>query len=60
VIVAPSAWTASTAQDFTLSPSMSTVHAPQLDVSQPMGVPTRPRPSRKWCVRRVRGGTSSS
>ena len=42
VISLPSACTASTLQDFTLRPSSSTVHAPQLEVSQPIGVPTRP------------------
>jgi hypothetical protein len=38
----PSAWTASTAQDFTLVPSSRTVQVPQLEVSQPTGVPVRP------------------
>ena len=38
----PSAWTASTVQDFTAAPSRWTVHAPQLLVSQPMTVPTFP------------------
>ena len=51
---------ASTEQLFTLSPSMSTVHEPQLEVSHPIGVPTRPRPSRRWWVSKRRGSTSSS
>ena len=42
VISLPSACTASTLQDFTLCPSSCTVHAPQLLVSQPTGVPTLP------------------
>ncbi len=44
VTAAPSACTASTVQLFTLTPSSSTVQAPQLEVSQPTGVP--PSPSR--------------
>ena len=39
VIRRPSAWTASMVHDFTGVPSTSTVHAPQLVVSQPMWVP---------------------
>ncbi len=39
----PSAWTARTEQLLTVSPSRSTVQAPQFDVSQPIGVPVRPR-----------------
>ena len=39
VMVAPSAWTASTVQDLTASPSMWIVQAPHDDVSQPMFVP---------------------
>ncbi len=36
-------------QDFTGSPSISTTHAPQFDVSQPQCVPVRPSVSRmKW------------
>jgi len=42
VTVAPSACTARTAQLFTDSPFRWTVHAPQLDVSHPMGVPIKP------------------
>ena len=52
-IFAPSAWTASSMQLFTASPSRCTVHAPQLPVSQPMCVPVRSRSSRmKWTSRR--------
>ena len=40
--LAPSAWTASTLQALTLRPSSSTVHDPQFEVSQPIGVPTWP------------------
>ncbi len=47
VISLPSAWTASTAQLFTDTPSISTVHAPQLLVSQPIGVPVLPATSRR-------------
>ncbi len=42
VTVAPSAWTASTVQDFTAWPSTSTVQAPHWLVSQPTLVPVRP------------------
>ncbi len=45
VIWLPSACTARTAQLLTDSPSSSTVHAPQLDVSQPIGVPVLPATS---------------
>ena len=44
----PLAWTASTEQDFTLSPSRCTVQAPQLLVSQPITVPVLPRRSRRY------------
>ena len=47
VISAPSAWTASTEQLLTDSPFSSTVHAPQFEVSQPMGVPVLPTTSRR-------------
>ena len=43
----PSAWTASTEQLFTASPSRCTVQAPQLLVSQPTTVPTLPSCSRR-------------
>src|ERR1700712_4386084 len=56
---APSAWTASTEQDFTLRPSRWTVQAPQLLVSQPMTVPTFPSFSRRYCTSSIRGSTSS-
>ena len=46
VIWAPSAWTAKTVHDLTLCPSISTVQAPQLLVSQPMWVPVSPAFSR--------------
>jgi hypothetical protein len=42
VISDPSAWIARTVQLFTLRPLSSTVHAPQLEVSQPITVPVRP------------------
>src|SRR5215208_1301626 len=55
----PSAWTASTVQDFTASPSRWTVQAPQLEVSQPTCVPVSPRLSRrKWTSSNL-GSTSS-
>ena len=58
VIAAPSACAASIVHDFTDSPSSSTVHAPQLDVSQPIFVPVRPHDSRRYCTSNVRGSTS--
>ena len=45
-ISAPSAWTASTVQDFTALPSTRTTQAPHCDVSQPTWVPVRPSVSR--------------
>src|SRR5262245_14646148 len=56
----PSAWTASTVQLFTASPLRWTVHAPQLDVSQPTCVPVSPRVSRRKCTRSRRASTSWS
>src|SRR3954469_15140279 len=51
--------TASVVHDFTGSPSTSTVHTPQLEVSQPQWVPVRPSVSRrKWTSSR-RGSTSA-
>ena len=47
VIVAPLNWVAKAVQLFTDSPSTSTVHAPQDDVSQPIFVPVRPSTSRR-------------
>ena len=38
---APSACTANIVHDFTACPSSSTVHAPQIEVSQPICVPVR-------------------
>ena len=45
-------------QDFTAWPSRCTVHAPQLDVSQPTCVPVRPRSSRMAWTSSLRGSTS--
>ena len=44
---APEAWTAKIVQDFTDLPSISTVQAPQCDVSQPICGPVIDRFSRK-------------
>src|SRR6056297_1296588 len=60
VISAPSACTASTVQDFTDLPFMSTVQAPQWDVSQPICAPLRFRFSRRKCTSSVRGSASPS
>src|SRR5262245_5566764 len=46
-------------QDFTAWPSTSTVHAPQLVVSQPMCVPVRPTPRRIRWDSSSRGSTSA-
>ena len=59
VTSAPSAWTASTLQDFTLWPSRWTVQAPQLLVSQPTTVPVLPSCSRRYWTSSMRGSTSS-
>ena len=56
----PSAWAASTVQDFTDSPSSSTVHAPQEVVSQPMLVAVKPATSRTKCASSNRSSTSAS
>src|SRR4051812_13003705 len=56
----PSAWTASTVQDFTALPSRWIVQAPHWDVSQPTFVPVRPMVSRRKSTSRVRGATSVS
>src|SRR5262245_6017440 len=56
----PSAWAASTVHDFTDIPSSSTVHAPQLEVSQPTWVPVSRRFSRRWCTSSVRASTSTA
>jgi hypothetical protein len=52
--------TASTVHDFTDSPSSSTVHAPQEDVSQPTFVPVSPSCSRRKYTSSWRGSTSAS
>src|SRR5262245_14931121 len=44
--------------DLTALPSTSTVHAPQIDVSQPMCGPVNPRTSRRKCMSNNRGSTS--
>src|SRR5215210_170126 len=54
----PSAWTVRTVQLFTASPSRCTVHAPQLEVSQPTCVPVRPSESRRKWTSSWRGSTS--
>src|SRR4051794_1897355 len=59
VTSAPSAWTASTLQDFTLVPLRWTVQAPQLLVSQPITVPVLPSTSRRYWTSNIRGSTSS-
>src|SRR3954462_12572426 len=46
-------------QDFTGSPSISTTHVPQLDVSQPQCVPVSPSASRRKCTSSRRGSTPS-
>src|SRR3954467_3215464 len=56
---APSAWTASTLQDFTERPLRCTVQAPQLLVSQPITVPVLPSFSRRYWTSSIRGSTSS-
>src|SRR5580704_15621320 len=60
LISCPSACTASMVQDFTARPSTSTVHAPQLVVSQPMCVPVSPSPRRIRCASSSRGSTSAT
>ena len=60
VTARPSAWTASIVQDFTVLPSTSTVHDPQVDVSQPTFVPVRPSCSRMKYTSSWRGSTSAS
>src|SRR5690349_9631370 len=57
---APSAWTPRIVQDFTETPSSSTVQAPHEDVSQPTFVPVSASLSRRTCTNRSRGSTSSS
>src|SRR3954449_13582934 len=60
VTARPSACAASTVQDFTDSPSSSTVHAPHDVESQPMLVPVRPTTSRRYCTSSVLASTSCS
>src|SRR5215207_1581113 len=60
VISCPSACTARTVQDLTDSPSISTVQAPQLVVSQPECTPPIPRFSLRWWMSRSRGSTSAT
>ena len=54
----PSACAASTVQALTGFPSISTVQAPQLVVSQPTWVPVKPTVRRMWSTSRVRDSTS--
>ena len=58
VIARPSACTANIVHDFTGTPSSSTVHAPQFEVSHPMCVPVSPSVSRRRCTSSSRGSTS--
>src|SRR3954452_4297964 len=51
--------TASVVHDLTGSPLTSTVHTPQLDVSQPQCVPVRPSVSRRRWTSSRRGSTSA-
>src|SRR3954454_5585303 len=51
--------TASVVHDFTGSPSTSTVHTPQFEVSQPQWVPVRPSVSRRKWTSSSRGSTSA-
>ena len=60
VISLPSAWTASTVQDFTARLSRWIVQAPQTDVSHPIFVPVSPSSSRMNSVSSVRGSTPAS
>ena len=60
LISRPSTWTASIVHDFTGWPSTSSVHAPQLVVSQPMCVPVSPSPRRTRWASSSRGSTSAT
>src|SRR3712207_3825963 len=60
VISCPSACTAKIVQDLTDSPSINTVHAPQLVVLQPVCTPPIPRFSLRWWRSRSRGSTSAT
>src|SRR5215469_8895500 len=55
----PSAWTANIVHDLTGVPSTSTVHAPQLLVSQPVWVPVSRSPYRIRWASSSRGSTSA-
>src|ERR1700724_269470 len=57
VISDPSACTANMVQDFTASPFISTVQAPQYVVSQPTCVPVRSQVSRRNSTSNMRGST---
>ena len=54
---APFAWAANNVQDFTDMPFISTVQAPQCEVSQPICGPVRFSSSRRKWISRVRGST---
>src|SRR5262245_53659437 len=60
VISRPSAWTASTVQDLTGTPSSRTVQAPQWVVSHPWCVPVRPSVCRRKWTSSSRGSTSAA
>src|SRR6478752_5473035 len=57
---APSACTANMVHDFTVFPFSSTVHAPQLLVSQPTCVPVNPSCSRIKCTSSSLGSAATS
>src|SRR5579859_4132210 len=57
MISAPSACTANMVQDFTASPFIRTVQAPQYVVSHPTCVPVRSNSSRSSCTSNMRGST---
>src|SRR5271166_2574408 len=57
VISEPSACTANIVHDFTARPFISTVHAPQYEVSQPTCVPVRSQASRRNSTSNMRGST---
>src|ERR1700682_1948694 len=54
----PSTCTGNSEQDFTATPSSSTVHPPHWLVSHPTCVPVRPSASRKKWTSSIRGSTS--
>src|SRR5579872_4112922 len=57
VTAEPDAWAASTVQDLTATPSMSTVQAPHWVVSHPTWVPVSPSSSRRKWTSSVRAAT---